>query len=132
MGFKSVIFMVLLVIVSSFVYKTYNDLTTPKPIPAIDVNEYWGPGLAKDYKENKELVLQEIRYAKEPIDNLRQQLNQTLHLQAPLEGVGYEYGVNSDTFKEFIKFWRDDYLPRWLSREVFFNSLPHYSTQIQG
>lgn len=118
-----------------FLYSQYRALSVPKPLPDLDVTAYWGPGLKSDYKENKAIIPQEIRYlndAEKPIERLQKKLNKTFPLPPPLEEIGYQYGVNSYSFMNFLKYWRDDYLPRWSERETFLNRFPHYFTQIQG
>lgn len=66
------------------------------------------------------------------IDDLKAQLNRTLSLTHPLEGVACEYGFNTDELKEIVKYWRDNYLPRWRERELFLWQFNHLTTQIQG
>lgn len=118
-----------------FLYSQYRALSVPKPLPNLDINAYWGPGLQSEYKENEEIIPQEIRYrhdAENPIERLQKKLNKTLLLHPPFEGIGYQYGVNSNSFLKFLKYWREDYLPRWSERESFLNRFPHFVTQIQG
>lgn len=51
---------------------------------------------------------------------------------APLEGVGFEYGFNSDALNKVVTYWKNEYLPKWSEREAKINSFPHFTTQIQG
>lgn len=53
-------------------------------------------------------------------------------LKQPLEGVNFEYGFNTDYLKDVLKYWKDDYLPRWREREIFIWQFPQYIIQIQG
>lgn len=66
------------------------------------------------------------------IDDLKAQLNRTLHLTEPLEGTTFQYGFNTKQLQEIIEYWRDDYLPRWREREVFLWQFNHFTTDIQG
>jgi juvenile hormone epoxide hydrolase len=50
----------------------------------------------------------------------------------PLEGTAFEYGFNSKRLKEVLKYWRDQYLPKWSEREQFLNQYEQFTTQIQG
>lgn len=113
-------------------YQKYASLTKPAVLPDFDLTTYWGRGTVDRHKDNNETVLQGVRYGQEPIDELRHRLSGDLGLTAPLEGVNFEYGVNSEWLQEFVDYWRDDYLDRWLERELDFNYMPHYTTYIQG
>lgn len=52
--------------------------------------------------------------------------------QAPLEGVGFQYGFNANELAKVVKYWRDTYLPKWSEREEYLKKLDHYQTEIQG
>lgn len=71
-------------------------------------------------------------FPQQTLDDLKAQLNRTLHLAEPLEGVNFEYGFNTKQLQEIIEYWRDDYLPRWREREVFLWQFNHFTTEIQG
>lgn len=113
-------------------YQKYQQFFAPAELPDLDYNFYWGRGDVDEHKDNNETTLQELRYGFVPIDALRERLRGTLDLPPPLEGTNFEYGMNSIFLSELVKFWLDDYLPRWLGREVWFNKVPHYTTYIQG
>lgn len=132
MRLRSQIIIVLCSFAIGWLYSEYIRLKTPKPLPKFDIHKYWGPGSGENYVEDEDITQSQIRYKAAPIAKLRQELNETLNWHRPLEGVGYEYGVNSDTLLQFIEYWRDDYLVRWLSREVVIDRMPHYVTQVQG
>jgi hypothetical protein len=57
-------------------------------------------------------------------------LNNTRELQPPLEGVGFQYGMNTDYLKSLLDYWRKDY--KWRDREVYLNQFPQFMTQISG
>lgn len=135
MKFCTSVTLVLLTIALGFGYKKYLDLSSPRPLPDFDTDEYWGPGLKSDHKPSEKVVPFIIQYAQapgNPIEQLRKKLNETLYLQPPLEGVGFEYGVHSGGFRSIVQEWRDDYLPRWEQREQFLNKFPQFTTEIQG
>lgn len=126
------IFLVVVSLIVGILYSQYIQISAPRPVPKLDTNAYWGPGSGEDYVEDENITLSQIRYRSVPIAKLREELNVTLNLHPPLEGIAFEYGVNSDTMQRVIEYWRDDYLVRWLSREVSFNRMPHFMTQVQG
>lgn len=66
------------------------------------------------------------------IIDLQKQLNRTLKLTEPLEGVKFEYGYNTEAMTQVVKYWRDTYLAKWPEREALLNSLPQFTTEIQG
>lgn len=66
------------------------------------------------------------------IEDLQKQLNRTIKLTEPLEGVQFEYGYNTEATGQVVKYWRETYLAKWSERQKFLNSLPQYTTEIQG
>lgn len=127
--------LVLVALALGFGYKKYLDVCAPVPLPELDIDAYWGPGLKADHKPSTEVLQFKIQYAQapgNPVEALRRTLNKTLLLQPPLEGVGFEYGANSNGLADIIDEWRDDYLPRWEEREEFLNKFPQFTTEIQG
>lgn len=114
------------------IYMKYKNLSSPLPPPTFDVNAYWGPGKKEAHKEDKSVKPFKINYSDKIISDLSERIKNSI-LPPPLEDVGFDYGVNSKRFSEFLNYWQNDYLPRWKSeREPFLNSLPQYTTQIQG
>lgn len=127
--------LVLVTLALGFGYKKYQDLCSPVPLPDLDTDAYWGPGLKANHKPSTEVLPFTIQYAQakgRPVEALRRTLNKTLLLQPPLEGVGFEYGVNADGLEQIVAAWRDDYLLRWEEREAFLNKFPQFTTEIQG
>lgn len=112
-----------------------HDLGRPLPLPDLDTEAFWGPGSKSDHKPSEKIVPFTVLYSKasgNPIQKLRNILNESLILQPPLEGVGFEYGVNSVGFVSIVQEWTDDYLPRWEEREKFLNQFPQFTTEVQG
>lgn len=63
---------------------------------------------------------------------MKTQLERPLKVHDPLEGIGFEYGFNSNELKKVVKYWLDDYLPNWNKREEFLKKFQHFQTEIQG
>ncbi|XP_055839479.1 juvenile hormone epoxide hydrolase 2-like [Episyrphus balteatus] len=131
MGFMARVLFVVLSLGTAVLYQNYRNISKPLPPPALDVNAYWGPGLASSYKEDASIKPFTIKYA-EAVNDLKQQLARPLKLHAPLEDVNFEYGFNSKALRNVITYWRDNYLTRWSEREQFLNQFPQFTTQIQG
>lgn len=124
-GFSAVVFAVI-------GFYVYNAFIAPLPVPDIDENQYWGPSAQKNKKDSPEIKPFSVQYSADVINKLKSQLAEPLNLVEPLEGVGFRYGVNKYKLTELIKYWRDDYLPRWNERQKFLNGLPQFTTEIQG
>lgn len=129
------IILVLIAIGFGLVYKTFQSLNAPLPLPDLDTDAFWGSGLKTDHKSSERIFPFSIEYAKDPgnpIQELISTLNKPLFLHPALEGVGSEYGMNSIGLYSIVREWRDDYLSRWEEREKFLNQFPQYKTEIQG
>ncbi|XP_023160354.1 juvenile hormone epoxide hydrolase 1 [Drosophila hydei] len=127
----------LLAIGGGMFYKRLNQLWGDLPPPTLDAQQWWGDEeQPKDYEaylsNTSEVIGNRLLYPETTIQDLIKQLNRTLRLTPPLEGVAFEYGFNSDYLKELVAYWRDDYLPRWREREVFLWQFNHFTTEIQG
>ncbi|XP_055544373.1 juvenile hormone epoxide hydrolase 1-like isoform X2 [Wyeomyia smithii] len=130
MGYvKSLVFVA--VVAASYMY--YRNLTAPLPLPPLNqLEQYWGPGDAKNYKEDTAIKPFKINYSNDTIHKLRTKLNDVPNLAKPLEGVAFQYGFNSNRLQEIITYWKTNYLAKWDEREKFLNQFPHFKTQIQG
>lgn len=127
------IFVLSIATIAAILFHQYSNLCTPVAPPNISLTTYWGPGSGEEYEEKDLIELQKIIYFEEPIKRLKKSLKNLDLIAESLEGVGFEYGVNSKKLKSFIEYWRDDYLPRWTwNREHTLNLMPHYLTVIQG
>ncbi|XP_075165248.1 juvenile hormone epoxide hydrolase 2 [Haematobia irritans] len=113
-------------------FQNYRLLKQHIPPPKLDLNEYWGPGNGADYKEDTAVKAFDISTNPEIIKDLMNQLDRPLKLHEPLEGVAFEYGFNSNYLQKVIKYWRNEYLPKWSDRENFLKKFNHFQTQIQG
>jgi len=116
----------------AFGYHKFNEWTKALPLSKFDTNKFWGKGDASKYKPNTSIKPFKIQIENEVIADLQKQLNRSLKLAEPLEEVKFQYGFNGDALQQIVDYWRDDYLPRWNEREEYLNSLPQYTTEIQG
>ncbi|XP_030558040.1 juvenile hormone epoxide hydrolase 1 [Drosophila novamexicana] len=113
-------------------YLLFTDLTRPLPRPEYKDDTYWGPGDGKNYVPDTKIYDFKLDVPKAEIEDLRQQLNRTLRLTEPLDGIAFEYGFNTYALEQFVEYWRDKYLTKWDERQAYLNSLKQYTTEIQG
>uniref|UniRef100_A0A8D8F6D7 Epoxide hydrolase n=1 Tax=Culex pipiens TaxID=7175 RepID=A0A8D8F6D7_CULPI len=133
MGFLGRVLFVAITLLVSMTFKQYRDLTAPLPVPpAEELNQFWGSGDAKQYKEDKSIKPFTVSYSAEVIEKLRTKLTDVPTLVKPLEGAAFQYGFNSDRLQGILKYWRTSYLDKWTEREKFLNQFPQFKTQIQG
>lgn len=64
------------------------------------------------------------------LKDLKTRLANTRPLTPPLEGIQQQYGFNTNTLKEIINYWKNDY--NWRQREKHLNQFPQFTTSIQG
>lgn len=126
-----VINLILIFCISIVIQTIYRNIKS-LPVPEIDSYTYWGPGAKNLYEEDPSIKPFKIIFNEDALKELRSELIFTKPLREPLEGVNFEYGMNSKKLQEFIYYWRDDYLPKWSERQKFLNSFPQFTTQIQG
>ncbi|XP_068145331.1 juvenile hormone epoxide hydrolase 1 [Drosophila tropicalis] len=113
-------------------YLLFTDFTRPLPKPEFNDNTYWGPGEGDNYVPDEEIYEFKLQVPSEDIEDLRKQLNRTLRLTEPLDGIAFEYGFNTYALQQFADYWRDKYLTVWDEREEYLNSLKQFTTEIQG
>lgn len=130
MGLKCLSISTALIAVAT--YYIYWSYFAPLPPPKIDTTKYWGPSsLAKQVEKSDVLPFKIDNYG-DVITKLQNRLNEPLNLVKPLENVGFRYGFNKQTLEKLIKYWRDDYLPRWPERLRYLNGMSQFTTKIQG
>ncbi|XP_001360678.2 juvenile hormone epoxide hydrolase 1 [Drosophila pseudoobscura] len=130
-----IVFGVIVAVFGAFVgygYLVFSELTRPLPKPEFSDSTYWGPGEAKSYVPDKKIYEFRLDVPQAEIEDLRQQLNRTLRLAEPLDGISFEYGFNSYALDQFVEYWRDKYLTKWDERQELFNKFKQYTTEIQG
>lgn len=133
MTYRPAIELAVSAVLVAMVYVQFRILVAPAAMPEFDPDAYWGAVSPDNQRTvDTETHLMEIRYSPEPIQALRDQLNQTLSVQPPLPRANFKYGFNTGFLPEFVTYWRDEYLNYWPSREVLFNRMPHFQTNIQG
>lgn len=64
------------------------------------------------------------------LEDLSHRLNRTRPFHPPLEGIGFEYGFNTNFLQTVLDFWKTKYL--WKDRQAYLNSLPQFTTEVQG
>ncbi|CAG9803438.1 unnamed protein product [Chironomus riparius] len=132
MGFLQNILYSALALAIAFSYQTYRDISKPYPIPELDLNEYWGRGDVKNYKEDTTIKPFKISYSAEVIKRLTDKLDDAPAFAEPLEDTAFEYGFNTKHLQKILNYWKGQYLPKWNEREQFLNQFPQFTTQIQG
>lgn len=126
---RKTIFVGLLGVVIITVYDMVFKSVAP---PKLDTDKYWGPSSLANRVEKSVIKPFKIQYSSDIIDKLRDRLSEPFNLVEPLEDANFRYGFNKYKLEELIKYWRDDYLPRWNERQQFLNDLPQFTTRIQG
>lgn len=112
----------------------YHRISRNIPLPHINLDEYWGKSESESLKAAQDESIRkfEISFSQEKIDKLREKLEDAGPFAEPLEGVAFQYGFNSNKLKEILKYWKDDYLPKWPQRLKELNKFPQFKTKIQG
>lgn len=64
------------------------------------------------------------------IKHLKYRINTQRKVAPPLEGTAFEYGFNSKSLHNWLRYWAEDY--PFKIREHFFNQYPQFITNIQG
>lgn len=108
-------------------------LYSPKyDAPLMDPKERWGPYGSPEPGAQSAVKQFQIPNSPDEITRLRNRLSEPLQLAEPLEDVKFQYGFAKNKLEELIKYWRDDYLPKWDERVKFLNAIPQFTTEIQG
>ncbi len=96
-------------------------------------DEYWGPKSEQGKKDSTSIQPFKIEVPASVLDDLKTRLKRELdsnRLVPPLEGVGFEYGFNSNYLKKVGQYWLDKY--DWRAREKLLNKYPQFKTKIGG
>ncbi|XP_026738426.1 juvenile hormone epoxide hydrolase-like [Trichoplusia ni] len=107
----------------------YLFLQGPPPLPDLDYNEWWGPESGKQ-KQDTSVRPFKISFGENLVKDLKDRLKRTRPLTPPLEGVGFEYGFNTNEINSWLKYWAEGY--NFKERETFLNQFPQFKTNIQG
>ncbi|XP_075986256.1 juvenile hormone epoxide hydrolase-like [Anticarsia gemmatalis] len=89
--------------------------------------DWWGPS---SKVTNDSVVPFRVNFREDAIQDLRQRLLNHRPFTPPLEGVGFEYGFNTDALDSWVQYWAQGY--DFKAREAFLNQFPQYKTNIQG
>lgn len=64
------------------------------------------------------------------ITDLKERLSHHREFVPPLEGVAFQYGMNTKTLNKWLDKWLNEY--DFKAREAYLNQFPLYKTNIQG
>ena len=71
-----------------------------------------------------------MSYFIQVLTDLKERLEKATRFTAPLEGIGFQYGFNTDYLKKVKDYWIQKY--DWRKQEAYLNTFPHFKTNIQG
>lgn len=132
------LFLAILVVPLLWIYVKVNQLFKKKPtqLPTLDVTKNWGRASGENVVDSEKIEAFAVEFDKHEshlIDSLRNALDQgSVRAAEPLDGIGFEYGINSTGLKHFLDYWAHNYLLRWSERQAFLNSFPQFTTEVQG
>ncbi|XP_063219742.1 juvenile hormone epoxide hydrolase 1-like isoform X2 [Bacillus rossius redtenbacheri] len=124
MGLLAKLVVLLAAILVGYLYKTLN--TVPS-MPKLE-SKWWGRG--QPQRVDQSIRPFKINIPQKTLDDLKARLKRAPELTPPLEGVGFEYGFNSEYLQEVVRHWHDKYT--WREREALLNSLPQFKTYVDG
>lgn len=107
----------------------YLQLKRVDPIPNVP-DAFWGPKSDEGKKEDTSIRPFKITA---DVEDLKARLKRELdsnRLVPPLEGVGFEYGFNTNFLKKVGEYWLNKY--DWKAREKLLNKYPQFKTEIGG
>lgn len=120
-------------------FKVFKFFKQPKTsLPVIDVNKNWGSESSHSSSDVDSQLIEPFALDIADHADVIASLRTTLLLKGsvvstpPLDGIGFEYGVNSVGLNQFLDYWANDYLGRWQERQQLLNKFPQYTTEIQG
>jgi len=101
--------------------------------PPILPDFYWGPSTNKGKKDDESIRPFKIAVPDKVLEDLKARLKREVEvkrLQKPLEGIGFEYGFNSEYLEKVGKHWLEKY--DWRSREKTLNKFDMFLTKVSG
>ncbi|KAL4716797.1 hypothetical protein ACJJTC_001953 [Scirpophaga incertulas] len=123
------IFIVLAVLCGLLSYYTYQCLTTPPPLPEINLYQWWGQ-YPIDRKAENTIKPFKIEFSNTVVKDLKERLFHRRPLVEPLINTGFSYGLNNNFLVQVLDYWHNQY--NFKERENYLNSYQHYKTNIQG
>jgi len=111
-------------------YNFFGDLEPPK-LP----DYYWGPKSKAGQKEDTTIRPFKINIDEKILTDLKNRLKleaspEGSRLTPPLEGIGFQYGFNTNFLKKVQDHWLNKY--DWRAREKLLNKYPQFKTTING
>jgi len=96
---------------------------------------YWGPKERQNQKEDPSLRPFKINVPDKVLADLKTRLHTELsvdgnRLMPPLEGIGFQYGYNTNALKTITSHWLKKY--DWRATETRLNQYPQFLTSIAG
>lgn len=128
MGFiKKLLLAVIVTAISAGVYQIF---LKPVKMPTIDYNVNWGD----DSKAQSDTGIKpfKVDFGPKVIDELKNELSRPRYLEPSMKDTAFTYGFNSEAAENLIKYWRDNYLPKWNERQTLLNSFPQFTVTVQG
>ncbi|KAF2359695.1 Epoxide hydrolase N-terminal [Trinorchestia longiramus] len=125
MGFVRRLLVVLVVVL---VWYWVVRLNTTPPLPNLDPDPHWGPGPRRP--DDTKIRPFKIDIPVKDVDDLKTRLSLPPRFAPPLEGVNFNYGMDSTTMAVILQYWKDSY--DWKNREKKLNAFKHYKTRIEG
>ncbi|OQR74038.1 epoxide hydrolase 1-like [Tropilaelaps mercedesae] len=94
---------------------------------------YWGPKKVGDGDQlpadDEKIYKFTVSYDAKMVAQLRDELGRTKWVE-PLEDAAYHYGVNLNTFKSVIDYWKTKFDFKKAANDI--NAFPHFQTEIEG
>lgn len=107
-----------------------SDALIPVPPTPVLAQRWWGQG-ERGGLEDTSIAPYTVSVSEEQLEDLETRIRSDLpRLSAPLLGATFEYGFNTDHLKEVATYWLDGF--DWAAQESQLNSLPHFTTSIDG
>lgn len=124
---RRIVIAILAVLLAVFLALVYDHSTAyTNAVPKLPV-EWWGD---KEHKEDTAVKPFRINIPDKVLQDLMSRLNSTQPFHPPLEGIGFQYGFNTNYLQSVLDFWKTKY--SWREREIFLNSLPQFTTEVAG
>ncbi|XP_040207696.1 epoxide hydrolase 1-like isoform X2 [Rana temporaria] len=96
----------------------------------IDMGDgWWGHGEKSTEREDTRISPFQVEVSEDDIKDFHDRLDRTRFF-SPLEDSQFHYGMNSETLKKVVSYWRDTF--DWGKQVEIINRYPHYTTNIEG
>lgn len=96
----------------------------------IDMGDgWWGLGEKPTEKEDTRIGPFKVEVSEDVIKDFHDRLDRTRYF-SPLEDSQFHYGMNSETLKKVVSYWRNKF--DWGKQVEIINRYSHYTTNIEG